>query len=97
MCRLLICLLLSHTALSALRDPFLRASKSHLYAYTGYGVIHHTHHMFGIITVDGVPYQVRVGDKVADHEVIALSSLQITLKDPHGELMTLLYKKSPST
>ena len=53
------------------------------------GTIHGTQNRFALISLNGTCYQVKTGERIADHEVIALTEQKITIKDPSGTIQEL--------
>lgn len=96
---LIVCsLLLYGCLLYAVRDPFLRTDGQHAYAYTAFGELHGTPLCFAMLFIDGLCYQVKKGDCVAEHEIIAVTASEVCVKNSRGkEILIFLQKKSPST
>ena len=80
----------------AMRDPFSYGLEGHRYACAGIGNIENKI-FFAHIYKDGLLYVVRLHDKIADDEVVSVTSLSVTLKSEAGELHTMLLKNEEKT
>ncbi len=81
--QLILCL--CGSSANALRNPFLRVDGQHTYAYTAFGEVHGTKLQFALLAIDGLCYQVRQGDSVAGHLILAITRNEITIRDARGK------------
>ncbi len=80
-------------ALNALRDPFVRVDGKHTYAYTAFGEVHGAKLQFALLIIDGLCYQVKQGETVAGHLILAVTESEITIRDAQGEELKIFQQK----